>query len=64
MATQSAGSVQAEAFMDDGERESPVFRDFAERPIVKLSVQLIETYKNINKGIVRSPSHRPSNSPF
>ena len=35
--------------MDDGERESPVFRESSDRPIMKLSVQLIDTYKNINK---------------
>lgn len=35
--------------MDEGERDSPVFRESAERPILKLSVRLIDTYKNINK---------------
>jgi hypothetical protein len=36
-------------YMEDGERDSPVLRDSNERPILKLSVRLIETYKNINK---------------
>jgi hypothetical protein len=36
-------------YMEDGERDSPVLRDSSERPILKLSVRLIETYKNINK---------------
>lgn len=35
--------------MDEGERDSPVFRESSERPILKLSVRLIDTYKNINK---------------
>ena len=39
----------AGAFMEEGERESPTFRDSMERPILKLSVKLIETYKHINK---------------
>ena len=38
-------------FMDEGERDSPVFRESSERPILKLSVRLIDTYKNINKVI-------------
>jgi hypothetical protein len=53
------------SYMDDGERDSPVFRDSSERPIIKLSVRLIDTYKNINKvNPVRSDdqlSHRDSN---
>jgi hypothetical protein len=36
-------------YMEDGERDSPLLRDSSERPILKLSVRLIETYKNINK---------------
>ena len=35
--------------MLEGERDSPVFRESSERPILKLSVRLIDTYKNINK---------------
>ena len=35
--------------MHEGERDSPVFRESSERPILKLSVRLIDTYKNINK---------------
>ena len=38
-------------FMDEGERDSPVFRESSERPILKLSVRLIDTYKNINRVI-------------
>ena len=40
------------AYMDDSEERdsSPLtFRDSTERPIIKLSVRLIDTYKNINK---------------
>ena len=35
--------------MLEGERDSPVFRESSECPILKLSVRLIDTYKNINK---------------
>ena len=35
--------------MLEGERDSPLFRESSERPILKLSVRLIDTYKNINK---------------
>jgi hypothetical protein len=46
----NTGALQPSSnYMDDGERESPVFRDSSERPIIKLSVRLIDTYKNINK---------------
>ena len=48
--------------MDDGERESPVFRESSDRPIMKLSVQLIDTYKNINK--VSCSSNKGCNSLF
>ena len=49
-------SFEAHTAMEEGDRDSPVFRDSGERPIFKLSVKLIDTYKNINK--VRLSDHR------
>ena len=48
--TSATSAPSSSAYMDDGERDgSPVFRDSSDRPILKLSVRLIDTYKNINK---------------